>query len=469
MRLRKVTPRAGAVVGIGAVVSSFGLVTPAHAYTCDATIAPNKADFVAAVADGDLIVCITEGTMDMGLGAVGENGPVTVDRDITVVGIGDVTIDGNDESPSFLLGQSETDADIDITLDNLTVTNFRDWGYDDYVWGTSKYVPVVGLNRNASGTITVLNSVFESNNSYLPMVAAIDQDEDEPSQVYGDIVIDNSIFRDNTTFDEGIVWGYGNIAVSNSSFTDNSANDGIVESWTDDSRPNSTITFEGNLVYGNLMQSPALNLDAVETNVFNNTFAENTSTSDYGGTLKVVVANTVNFAFNTLINNDSSGATDLWIEAGGGELNLLGNIIQSSDDETISSSVDSTINDLGGNFSTANDALVLDNPTSESGVDPAVLELNELADNGGSTLTIALGATSVAQNAVAAELATELFGFEIDTDQRGEARDELLNAGAWDDGSAELAATGFDAPGLALLGGVIGAAGVALATRRRRP
>lgn len=473
---RRTATRIGVVAGVSAVASAFGPIAPAQAYTCDTTIAPTKANLVGAISDGHTIICITAGTMNMGLGAIGENGPILVDDDVTLVGIGDVVIDGNDEAPSFLLGASETDTETNITIDNLTVTDFHDWDYNEYEWGVTKNVPLVGLHGNSAGTVTVLNSTFSDNNTYLSVVGAIDQETTGPTDQYGNIVIDNSVFEANIS-EDAVVWGYGNVTISNTRFTDNSTANGIVETYRDDESTDGILTFTNNLVEGTISGGSLLNLESSISYVSNNSFVDNSSESSYGAILKVTYVQSAHFAFNTVTGTESSGGADLWTEDGNSSLRLLGNIFAGDSSAAIHVGDGASVVDHGGNFSTADDAAALDSPSSQSNVDVADLALGELADNGGPTATRALGADSIAVDVASAEEFSELFDYALDTDQRGFVRTgDLLDAGAFqsdgydpaDDGEEYLAATGVDGTSIAVIGGVIGAAGVALVSRRRR-
>lgn len=150
-------------------------------------------------------------------------------------------------------------------------------------------------------------------------------------------------------------------------------------------------------------------------------------------------------------------------------VSLLGNIWVSGTAGSLTrDETDTTANyiDAGGNFSTTNESAFLDDPSSSSNVAESALDLSEPADNGGPTWTAALGADSVGIDAVRPSVASALLGFAFDVDQRGDDRVGNIDAGAFEFG--ELADTGVDATGIALTGGVLGAAGVALVARRRR-
>ena len=165
MASRRLATKVGVVAGVGAVVSAFGVVTPAQAYTCDATIDPTETALRDAIANGDTTICINPGTLDMGTGgSAGANIPIVIDSDLTLVGLGDVTVDGNYNTAGFIVGGSATDITIDLVIDNLNIVNFQDTDHPDWDAGENQnIVPIVGFNRNVNGTVTVLNSLFENN------------------------------------------------------------------------------------------------------------------------------------------------------------------------------------------------------------------------------------------------------------------------------------------------------------------
>jgi LPXTG-motif cell wall-anchored protein len=154
-------------------------------------------------------------------------------------------------------------------------------------------------------------------------------------------------------------------------------------------------------------------------------------------------------------NTDATLLGNIWISASAGSLG-----------KSVDSDASSVYIDYGGNFSTTNESALLDDPSSYSNVAESALDLGDIADNGGPTYTAALGADSIAIDAVSPAVAAAIFGESFAVDQRGDDRVGNIDAGAFEFG--ELADTGVDATGIALTGGVLGAAGVALVARRRR-
>lgn len=462
----------GVAAGVGAVVSAFGIVTPAQAYTCDSTISPTEAALRSAIADGDTVICITEGTLAMGDGeSVTDNVPIVIDSDLTLVGLGDVTVDGGFNTAGFIVGASDTPSEVDLVIDNLDIIGFQDIDHSDLSEASNeKIVPVVGFNRNVTGTVTILNSQFTNNNSYVGIVAAVDKDN---WLTLGTITIDNTVFDDNRG-DWGTVWGYSDITVTNSTFFNNAGNyaSSAIEQWsTDDTWESSSAIISGNYFEGNYSPNEStVWLDSAGGSVRNNTFAWNDSGSDtYGSAIGFSTSSAFTISYNTFYENDSDyDVANITAEAGS-EITLTGNIFATEDAEMAISGTDVFVSDRGGNFSTGSDGETLDNATSRSEVSRDDLSLSDPEDNGGPTQTVALGAASIAQNVLSmTDVANEL-GPDLAVDQRGEARGALVDSGAWDSGdAAELGKTGVDATGIALTGGLLGAAGVAFVTRRRK-
>lgn len=468
---RRIGAKVGVVAGIGAVVSAFGVVTPAQAYTCDATIDPTEAALRAAIGNGDTVICINPGTLDMGNGGSNtDNVPIVIDSDLTLVGLGDVTVDGSFDTSGFIVGAGDGEVvDIDIVIDNLEIINFQEFDFGDLDSAANeKIVPVVGLSRSATGTVTVLNSRFENNNSYIAIVGAVDQDN---WSTFGTITIDNTVFESNAS-NWGTVWGYSDMTVTDSTFVENYGFNvsSAIEQWSsDDTWDDSTAIISGNLFDANTGSESTVYLDSAGGSVYNNTFAWNYSSSDtYGSAIATSSDASFAVAYNTFYENDSDYDVANVTADTATELVMTGNVFSTLVDEIGVSVNENTVSDRGGNFSTADDSAAFDHEKSQVTVDVADLKLGEPADNGGSTWTAALGAGSIAMNVMSmTDVANEL-GPDLAWDQRGEARGSLVDSGAWDDGNdGQLAETGVDATGLALTSGLLGAAGVAFVTRRR--
>jgi hypothetical protein len=90
----------------------------------------------------------------------------------------------------------------------------------------------------------------------------------------------------------------------------------------------------------------------------------------------------------------------------------------------------------GGNLESAGHTCGFDQGTDQVDVSPDDLNLGPLADNGGPTMTHALGAGSVAIDQIPEAECVDADGAPLTTDQRGEPRPEtggtLCDVGAFE-------------------------------------
>jgi parallel beta-helix repeat protein len=117
----------------------------------------------------------------------------------------------------------------------------------------------------------------------------------------------------------------------------------------------------------------------------------------------------------TLINSTVSGNHGVGILTGGA-LTLTNSVTNSVVDGDCFQGSRRHITSLGYNIESPGDTCGFDHPTDQTGVTEGQLKLGELADNGGPTMTHALGDGSVAIDVIPADMC------EVDTDQRGEPR-----------------------------------------------
>jgi hypothetical protein len=153
-----------------------------------------------------------------------------------------------------------------------------------------------------------------------------------------------------------------------------------------------------------------------------------------------------NFATATVTNSTVSGNMGGGLFNDGGTLTITnGTVSGNSGDFAIrnglegaltlmSTVVDGACTNFGGatvtsggyNIESPDNTCGLDQPTDQVSITPEQLALGPLADNGGPTMTHALGAGSVAIDQIPAE------DCEVDTDQRGEPRDSMCDVGAFE-------------------------------------
>ena len=453
---------ASLVIGAGTALSAFGVASPAMATTDCSGVTPIDSTELAlrdALDRGDTLICINAGTINFGSSGVdSDSGNVSVGYDVTIVGIGNVVFDGDDTSMSALI--TSGDPDIDLQVENITFQNF----YSE----SEVYPGVVGAWT--SGTITVIDSTFQMNTGYA-MVGGVDILDTPDDGDFADLVVTDSVFVNNNTINAP-VWGYADITVTGSEFiSSNSQAAAAVQLENHDGVASRTLDFSRNYVGDTLSLESGI-VTAVEStvNVTNNTFYNNDY--EYAGVEFMGGSNGV-VAFNTFVDNDSNLQNPNVRISDLSEFGILGNIFVTQADESgVDEDAFGVLVDQGGNFTTSDDSQYLTDETSHNEVVEADLELDDSpSDNGGFTDTFALGANSIALNAVTASDAEFALEYTLGSDQRGETRGELLDAGAWDDGLpavSGLAATGVDATGIALTGGALAIGGVAIAARRRR-
>jgi hypothetical protein len=175
----------------------------------------------------------------------------------------------------------------------------------------------------------------------------------------------------------------GGISITNSTFTGNAAGDGEC--------PSSHILSTGTL------------------SMKSSTFAGNTGVRDAGYSDGELISDGLMILGNNIIIGDPSAETTCQVP-GGLEVNDGGNVIS---DGTIG--CDSFV---GGA-----------SPSAQAKVPESAIDLGPLADNGGPTETMALGASSVARGAaIVAECPED--------DQRGVTRGTPCTSGAWQEASA---------------------------------
>lgn len=469
----------GLLVGMGAVGVSPALA--ALAPICDVTVtatansASSAAALQVALSGVAPVVCLS-GTFTLAE-------PLTFNRNLTLQGLAaGTTLDGDGET-SILFGISG-----DLTVNNLTFAN-----------GAAVEDAESGGAIKANGNVAIFNSEF-SNNFGRYGGGAIFAPE-------GDVSINESTFVDNVTGpqfgefspDGGAVFALRSIQVLNSTFVDNFAEGrgGALFAQLDVETIGSTFennsSNDGGAIYS---------LESISS--INSTFVANAATGEGGA----IVARGGYVDFSTFLNNTAATPVEgedvpgeaiyLELNSGTTDLFLSGNIFAGSGMSPqvgvgLVSPDPSAIRELENNVYSTTEALEEDlgEKTGTSIFGASISDIfganPELADNGGMTETVALVAESPAVDLV------ERGGVVLPSggvapadaddfsDQRGESRVGLLDAGAFElqpsdaitpAPAPELAATGM-APTSSVLGGfaaliiALGAAFVA-STRRHR-
>lgn len=482
----------GLLVGFGATAAAPALAaTPTDcdgSNTVDAAT-QGQVDIQNLLDANTAIVCLS-GTFPL-------TSPLTFDHDLTLFGLSDAVLDGG-LATGLLVGSGAAG----LTVQNITFTDGSavDGGailsdgrliVEDSTFSGNQAQQRGGAIFNVDGSynVEIRDSVFTSNDAV-----------DYGGAVYADVVlIESSTFTDNTAQAGGAVYG-GVLATLASTFTENSAlGGGGVWSWSYGASAGSTFVDNQAVAGGGFASYGA-------TLVVNSTFMSNDAEAVGGA----VLANYGLVQLSTFLENragadvaeDQSEAifsigTDQSVAIGGNIFAGSRTVPQLGSDDP------DMFDDRGGNvFSTTaaqEAALVAPDPSSLFGrsVTSIFGPSPTLGDNGGPTPTLALVSGSPAidavpegalddtifvTNATLAPAIDRLGEFDgllstvtsITVDQRNLERTGLLDAGAFEFGDAELAATGADsgltgwlAGGAALLVG-LGVAGLALSRRSRR-
>ena len=417
----------GVVVGFSLVAAS-----PAAAAT-DADCTPiNTVDAstgtsadIQTLLDVDTPVICLSGTFTLTAG-------LTYDYDVTLHGLPSATLDG-DGSYRILL---DTTFGHTITVENLRLTNGS--AFD-------------GAAINGYAVVST-NSTFDNNDA-----------------VYGGAIYaygvnaTDSVFEDNTAVAGGAILS-AFPTVETSTFTNNSAEDsgGAIYSYGSLSADSST--FEGNSAFylGGAIASYGT-LD-----VTNSTFVEN-STDPVEGLVGAIYSEGGTIAQSTFLDNSASTGGGQSVGNNGSTLTLRGNIFAGSDatDPHLYGDPVGFVDNAGNLFTTSaatEASLTSPAPSTQFGLTTlAIFNGATLADNGGPTRTVALWSGSPAINAVPADPGS------LPVDQRGVARPDVSDAGAYEFVAPVLAATG--AVPSSLLGGaaalLLGAGALAVSLARR--
>jgi predicted outer membrane repeat protein len=342
-------------------------------------------------------------------------------RSLTIYGLSDAVLDGNN-AVSILNYTNFTD---ELTVENLTVTR----GFAGSAIG--------GAGGIHASRLIVKNSVFEANRGDEGGAIAINE---------GTLTVTDSTFADNyATTLGGAIFAYGVTTIDASTFVDNDS-DG----------------------HGGAILAVHF-LEEQKMDVMNSTFVRNTS--EFGAAI-ILGAGTI--TQSTFLDNTASADFGRAIYRSGAEpgksVKIQGNIFSGTPDaaQIAAEIAGMTVDDLGGNIFSTEAEPVLTAPHSNSafGISRASLfDGATLASNGGPTQTIALYEGSPAVDFVSEALSSQ------EDDQRGFARTEFSDAGAFEYERNLLASTGASFTGI--LAGTttllfaLGALAVGMARRSR--
>ncbi len=301
--------------------------------------------------------------------------PVLTD-DLTIDGSGQsITLNGN-HSVQILQVNGKT-----VHLNALTVAN----GQSSNGGGLS----------NQQGTVTITNSTFSNNHANFDGGGIYNEGTHIFNMIAGTVTIATSTLSGNSAGDSGgAVYNYGAavLTVSNSTFSSNTAGGtsdlsggGGIDNFSSTATV-STSTFSGNSVttFGGGIVNEGGDLTVV-----NSTFSGNSAL--YGGALGNNGSATVT---NSTLSGNSAGNTGA-VSGGGGIFIASALTLQNT---LIANSANGDCLDYqGGNLTADSHNLADDGSCSGATVTTSTqLALGPLADTGGPTQTIALGASSTA-------------------------------------------------------------------------
>jgi hypothetical protein len=350
---------------------------------------------------------------------------IVIDNDVILDGEGNLIVDGNDDHIVFFVAEGAT-----VELVGFVVTRGRsDGGPPDYRYG--------GGGIFAEGTLTLTNCTV----TRCTATENVDPERfNSGGGVWssGSLTLTNSTVSENSAdFGGGGVSSYGNLTLTNSIVSGNSAaaGGGIWHFY-------GTLTMTNSTVSGNTATSPTLGSppgggihNRGSGTISKSTISENTGAGVYSQVDPPTGL--------TITNSTISGNTGGGIRNHSGMLVLTNNTVSGSisvgsgGDEVSSIVAAATLIDgactrEGDNVTWVSNGYNIESPGDTCGFDPdgtdqvdvsaEALKLGELADNGGPTMTHALGAGSVAIDVIPADMCVDAEGEPLTTDQRGEPR-----------------------------------------------
>ncbi len=297
---------------------------------------------------------------------------------------------------------------------------------------------------NEYGTVTITDCTFAGNNS--GSGGAIENQ--------GWLTIDDSVFSGNTSSGSGggAIWNVGTMTVTNSTFSNNSANFSGGAITNDFKLTVSGCTFSGNTV-GVEGRGGAIDNFFATVTITNSTFVNNSAT--LGGGLDDYYSSAshgASPAIATLTDVTMTGSSGGGIDNEGdtvGDLTLVNSLIAGNGSQ-IEGVEDGDVIGLVNPFGSTNN--LIGDGSQASGIgngsdgnqvgtsaNPLNAKLGTLANNGGSTQTLALLAGSPALDGGSGTATT-------DTDQRGVPRGHVLDIGAYQATATGLTVAGYPSP-----------------------
>jgi len=503
----------GLLVGMGAAAAAPAVA--AEATDClpgnTVTSTNNPADIVAiqALLDANTAIVCLSGTFVLA-------NPLTFDHNLELFGIAPATLDGNNVT-RMLTGSAGAELTVQnlsfidgsaieggaIAVDGALIVENSSFTDNSSVENGG------AIHTSGSSEINVVDSTFTGNSTGIGGYAggAIFVDNTQP------VFITDSAFSNNEASEAGGAVAAYAVLVERSTFDENTAPEGgavvafVALSGESTFSANTASSSSGGAVsaigYAASFGSTFVDNSAAEAGgaiasglfgedlgygaviILNSTFVDNTA-DVVGG---AIIAEYGQIGLSTFLDNEAGSADPaehseaVFVDVNEEEaMELAGNIFAGSRANAQLGASDPAYVDNGGNvFSTSESSeAALSAPAASTLFDRSVASLfgpsPELADNGGETETLALIGTSPAIDAVPASALVGL-GFAsapalapaqgllssaaefiavvetVDVDQRNVDRTGLVDAGAYEYGDPELAATGADESTTTLLAG----------------
>jgi hypothetical protein len=314
---------------------------------------------------------------------------IVIDNDVTLDGEGSLTVDGNNTHGVFSIPPQVTAA-----LHRLTVTRGnRDW-------------EVRGGGGIANEGTLLVDGCVISRNTVRPD-AAVD-------------------------LGGGGIWNAGEMTITDSSIVDNdtthSEGGGIHNDRSGRlTLRNSTVASNSPQMDGDASVGGGISNDG-EMIIVNSTISENEAASENNSGAGILNDGRLWLVNSTISGNRSQFGEDAieveWTYASRPEphMEIAGTLIGGK----CTYKGSATFVSHGYNIESPGDTCGFDQPTDQAGIMEIQLDLAPLQDNGGPTMTHALGGDSVAIDKIPADMC------EVDEDQRGFPRDSMCDVGSFE-------------------------------------
>jgi predicted outer membrane repeat protein len=373
---------------------------------------------------------------------------IEIDNDVILDGEGNLTVDGDEDHRVFSVAEGIT-----AELRGLTVTK----GFGDGIWNhgtlTLTHSTVSGNSGGiwnlGTGTLTLTNSTVSgngrggiwnlgtgttlTNSTVSGNTGGGDYGGGGILNFAGTLTLTHSTVSGNSHYLwGGGIWNHGTLTLTNSTVSGNTAGDRGGGIWND-----GTLTLTDSTVSGNTAAQGGGIFAGGRGTLTNSTVSGNSAQSGGGGIYNdsrlTLISSTVsgNSAQSgggiyehgtlTLISSTVSGNS---AQSGGGILNFAGTLTLTDalvDNDCV---LPASIVSGGGNLESPGDTCGLDQSSDQVNVTAEQLKLGPLQDNGGPTMTHALGAGSVAIDQIPEADCVDADGQPLTTDQRGEPRPE---------------------------------------------